>query len=58
MNKQQKSAVENILSNDEVSSDEELRNLFIDEIKLSEKEADKMIARRMDYLNSLPEVRP
>jgi hypothetical protein len=50
MNMTQKAAVEASLSNDETSSDAELLEYFMTELRLSEHEAKKAIALRGRYL--------
>jgi hypothetical protein len=45
--------IEAVLSNDEVSSDEELIEHFMAEGKLSEKDVKYCVSKRMSYLNNL-----
>ncbi len=49
-----KRAIEQILTNDEASSDAELIRHFIKEMGLADSEARQWVARRNDYLRSYP----
>lgn len=52
INEQQFEAVEDQLSNNDVSSDEEMRELFITEIGLTAEDADEVMALRPEFLIS------
>jgi pyrroloquinoline quinone (PQQ) biosynthesis protein C len=49
----EESWIKAVLSNDEYSSNEELVKYFMDEGKLTEKQAKKWVAKRNFYLNNI-----
>jgi adenylosuccinate lyase len=53
MNSQQMRTVLDALTNDESSTDEELKEYFKKELGLSEKEASYWVSKRNEYLNRI-----
>lgn len=52
MTKKEKGYVETILANDENSTDEELIELFMRELKITKVKADKIVSKRWGIFNT------
>lgn len=50
MNRKEREYIETILSNDEVSTDEELINLFMRELKITKEKSIYLVSKRKNYI--------